>query len=53
MGLRACAEGVENEECLRLLRALGCNYAQGYLFSKPVPADELVAVLTQVSGRHW
>jgi EAL domain-containing protein (putative c-di-GMP-specific phosphodiesterase class I) len=50
LGIRACAEGVETEECLRVLRSLGCNCAQGYLFSKPVPAAELSGVLTQVGG---
>lgn len=53
LGIRACAEGVETEECLRVLRSLGCNCAQGYLFSKPVPAAELSGVLTQVGGARW
>jgi EAL domain-containing protein (putative c-di-GMP-specific phosphodiesterase class I) len=37
--LEVIAEGVETEEQLSVLRALGCNYIQGYLFSKPVAAD--------------
>jgi len=37
--LEVIAEGVETEEQLRLLRKLGCNCVQGYLFSKPVPAE--------------
>ena len=53
LGLRACAEGVETEECLQLLRGLGCNYAQGHLFSKPVPAAELAHVLKRLSRRQW
>jgi diguanylate cyclase (GGDEF)-like protein/PAS domain S-box-containing protein len=37
--LEVIAEGVETEEQLSILRALGCGYLQGYLFSKPVDAD--------------
>ena len=37
--LKVVAEGVETEEQLRLLRLLNCDEIQGFLFSKPVPAD--------------
>ncbi len=37
LGLSVVAEGVENEEVWRRLRAFGCNSAQGYFFSKPLP----------------
>lgn len=37
--LKAVAEGVETEEQLRLLRLLDCDEMQGFLFSKPVPAE--------------
>jgi diguanylate cyclase (GGDEF)-like protein len=39
------AEGVETGEQLALLRAWGCDAIQGYHLSKPVPADEFVALL--------
>jgi len=39
-GLTVVAEGVEDIESLELLRAMGCDYAQGYYFSRPLPAQE-------------
>jgi diguanylate cyclase (GGDEF)-like protein len=44
-GLRTIAEGVESESQRALLRALGCTTAQGYLFARPLPVDELEALL--------
>ena len=41
LGLRVVAEGVEDESCLALLAELGCDLVQGYVISKPKPADEL------------
>jgi EAL domain-containing protein (putative c-di-GMP-specific phosphodiesterase class I) len=43
MGLRVVAEGVEEPEAWNLLRRLGCDYAQGYLISRPLPADDVPA----------
>lgn len=40
LGIDTVAEGLENEEQLRALRVLGCDYGQGFLFSPAVPADE-------------
>jgi EAL domain-containing protein (putative c-di-GMP-specific phosphodiesterase class I) len=40
LGMQVVAEGVETQEQYARLRALGCEYVQGYLFSKPVPAAE-------------
>jgi EAL domain-containing protein (putative c-di-GMP-specific phosphodiesterase class I) len=45
LGLSVTAEGVETEEQLERLRGLGCLQGQGYLFSRPVPAAELPALL--------
>jgi diguanylate cyclase (GGDEF)-like protein len=39
LGLRVIAEGVEDEETLRRLASLGCDLAQGYHMSRPLPAD--------------
>jgi len=43
--LEVTAEGVENERQLVALRALGCELAQGFLFSKPLPAKEIARLL--------
>lgn len=40
LGLKVVAEGVEDKETLDLLGILGCDIAQGYYLSKPVPVDE-------------
>lgn len=40
LGLRVVAEGVENECQIALLKQMGCNYGQGYYFSKPIPASD-------------
>ena len=45
MGLRVVAEGIENEEQLRYLREMNCDYGQGYLFSRPLPASAVPAFL--------
>jgi diguanylate cyclase (GGDEF)-like protein len=39
LGLRVVAEGVESEDAWRHLEALGCDYAQGYYLSRPIPAE--------------
>lgn len=40
MGFKVVAEGVEDIESLKLLKKLGCDHAQGYFMSKPLPADK-------------
>ncbi|PLK49242.1 bifunctional diguanylate cyclase/phosphodiesterase [Uliginosibacterium sp. TH139] len=41
LGMKIVAEGVETEEQARMLTELGCEYLQGYLISRPVPAAEI------------
>ena len=43
MGFSVTAEGIENAEMADAMSALGCDYLQGYYFSKPLPTDEFVA----------
>ncbi|GAB4520881.1 MAG: bifunctional diguanylate cyclase/phosphodiesterase [Roseibium sp.] len=45
LGIPVLAEGVETEDHMRLLAAVGCNEVQGYLFGKPMPVRELRAAL--------
>lgn len=44
--LRVVAEGVESPSQLALLKVLECDEAQGYLFSRPVPADEVAKLFS-------
>ncbi|MDT4996256.1 MAG: hypothetical protein QOD45_324, partial [Pseudonocardiales bacterium] len=43
LSLRVVAEGVETQEAWDVLARMGCDFAQGFLLSKPVPPDELLA----------
>ena len=47
LGMKVTAEGVENKDILMLLSILGCDYAQGYHFARPLPEPELRAWLRQ------
>ncbi|RBY92056.1 GGDEF-domain containing protein [Blastococcus sp. TBT05-19] len=52
LGLTVVAEGVEEAEHVAALRELGCDIAQGYFFSRPVPAEELDGMLAEVGTIH-
>ena len=47
LGLKVIAEGVETEQQRDLLAAYGCDYAQGWLYSKAIPAGEFEALLQE------
>jgi diguanylate cyclase (GGDEF)-like protein/PAS domain S-box-containing protein len=50
--LQTLAEGIERTKQCQALHALGCQYGQGYLFAKPVPADEILDLyLRSLAGR--
>jgi diguanylate cyclase len=46
LGVTTVAEGVENAETAQLLRRRGCDIAQGYYFSLPLGADDMLALLS-------
>ena len=53
LDLRVVAEGIENDEQLRVMLDLGCPYLQGYLFSQPRPIDEVDDLVVSAHfGRH-
>ena len=51
-GMITTAEGVETEEQMRCLNLEGCIEVQGYLYSRPVPADEIAGVLASLNNRR-
>ncbi len=52
MGLSVVAEGIETEAVSQRLRAFGCDQAQGYLYSRPLPASDFMDWLRQHRGRN-
>jgi diguanylate cyclase (GGDEF)-like protein len=51
LGLGVVAEGVESQEVWDALREQGCTLAQGYFISRPLPAEELAALLEERASR--
>ena len=51
LGMTTTAEGVETEEQMRCLSLEGCIEVQGYLYSKPVPANEIIELLESLASR--
>jgi EAL domain-containing protein (putative c-di-GMP-specific phosphodiesterase class I) len=50
LGMQVLAEGVENEVQANILRSLGCDEAQGYLYAKAMVIEELLPWLAQRLG---
>jgi diguanylate cyclase (GGDEF)-like protein/PAS domain S-box-containing protein len=50
LGMMTTAEGVETDEQLKLVRAEGCTEVQGYLFSRPRPASEILNFIAKSSS---
>jgi len=51
LGMEVIAEGIETEEQHQQLKMLGCEYGQGYLFSRPVDSQSVIHLLAQDSKR--
>jgi len=50
LGMDVVAEGIETREQYQLLRQMGCRFGQGYLFAKPMPANDITNLL-RLPGR--
>jgi predicted signal transduction protein with EAL and GGDEF domain len=51
LGKRVIAEGIETEDQLARLRALGCGFAQGFLLGRPLGSEQAAALLCAAGGR--
>jgi diguanylate cyclase len=52
LGMKILAEGAETEEQLEFLKAEGCDYVQGYLIGKPMPANEISKWMSEFAVRY-
>ena len=50
MGMKTIAEGIENRETYDFLENIGCDIAQGFMISRPLPAEEYTKWHTQNNG---
>lgn len=50
LGYSVTAEGIEDEYSFRTLKELGCDYGQGYYFSKPLPSNKLTVWINEYSS---
>ena len=46
LGIKVLAEGVETEEQAKLLQHFGCDYAQGYFYSRPLKEEEFLEYIS-------
>ncbi len=52
LDLVVVAGGIETEEQRQILTELGCDQLQGFLFSRPVPEENLTSLISQISAIH-
>lgn len=52
LAIEVIAEGIESEEQSQILRELNCEFGQGFWFSKPLPADQILPLLAKYSSSH-
>jgi len=52
LGMEVVAEGIQTAGQVKKIRSLGCEYGQGYLFSKPVPGDEVEDLIAAQPHEH-
>ncbi|MBL4764264.1 MAG: EAL domain-containing protein [Colwellia sp.] len=53
LNLKVVAEGIETKQQYELLRTLGCDYGQGYLFSKPLTTDDMTTLLRDTRSMNY
>ncbi len=53
LDLTVVAEGIEDHETLTALQELGCDVGQGFLFAKPLPADQVESWLAAADAEQW
>jgi len=50
LGFKIIAEGMEQQDETKLFKSVGCEYAQGYYYAKPMPMKELLTFITNISS---
>ncbi len=50
LGLRVVAQGISSNDHLKVLEGLGCHYYQGFLFARPMPKSQLIALMRRADG---
>ena len=50
LGMQTVAEGVESCEQREILRQIGCTYGQGYIYARPLPADQIPEIIASLNG---
>ncbi|MCQ2596632.1 MAG: EAL domain-containing protein [Treponema sp.] len=52
LNMKICAEGIETQEMVNMLTRLGCDYLQGYFYSKPIPEDEFFELFLKQTSEN-